>query len=125
MKKVEYIAMGSWPVLVGYTDSKKAFNKLVKDIECNDHNGWMATPTALATTHCFVDDEGVNCFIVTFNPDIKLENLPSIIAHEAWHIVEGIYEYVGEDKFGSEATAYLIQYLVESMYKGLTSGRTA
>jgi hypothetical protein len=123
MKKIEYIAMGSWPVLVGFTDSKKAFEKLVKDIECEDI--WMATPTALATTTCFVDDAGTNCFIVTFDPEIKTENLPSIIAHEAWHIVEGIYDYVGEEKFGSEATAYLIQYLVESMYKGLMNGRAA
>jgi hypothetical protein len=124
MRKIEYIAMGSWPVLVGFTDSKKAFTKLVKDIECGE-TGWMVSPTALATTTCFVDDEGVNCFIVTFDPELKTENLPSIIAHEAWHIVEGIYDYVGEEKFGSEATAYLIQYLVESMYKGLMNGRAA
>jgi hypothetical protein len=125
MNKIEYIAMGSWPVLVGFTDSKKAFNKLVKDIECQEHLGWMATSTAMATTHCFVDDEGTNAFIVTFDPDISVDALPSIISHEVWHVVEGIYEYLGEKKFGSEATAYLIQYLVESMYKGLVNGRTA
>lgn len=125
MKKVKYIAMGSWPVLVGFTDSKKAFSKLVKDVECSDTYGWMATSTALATTHCFVEEDGTKCFIVTFDPDISTENLPSIVAHEAWHVVEGIYAYVGEDTFGSEATAYLIQYLVESMYKGLVNGRIA
>jgi len=114
--------MGSWPVMVGFTDSKKAFAKLIKDIDCND---WMATDTAMATTHGFVDDSGTNAFIVTYNPDIPHDSLPAIIAHEAWHIVEGIYEYLGEDKAGSEATAYLIQYLVESMYKGLVNGRTA
>lgn len=124
MKTVEHIPMGPWPVLVGFTDNEKAFKKEMKRIDCNEAS-FQLNNTSTATTTCLYDSDGVNYFLVTFKPDIKTENLPSVVAHEAWHVVEGIYDYVGEEKFGSEATAYLIQYLVETMYKGLMDGRAA
>lgn len=122
MKTVEHISMGPWPVLVGFTDNKKAFEKQMKKVDCKGLQ-FQLNDTCLATTSHLYDADGVNYFVVTFSPDIKSENLPSVVAHEAWHVVEGIYEQVGEDTFGSEATAYLIQYLVEVMYKGLMDGR--
>lgn len=122
MKTVEHIPMGPWPVLVGFTDNAKAFNREMKRVDCKGLQ-FQLNGTCLATTNCLYDSDGVNYYIVSFSPDIKPENLPSVVAHEAWHVVEGIYDYVGEEKFGSEATAYLIQYLVEFMYKGLMDGR--
>ena len=45
-------------------------------------------------------------------PDLKT------VVHEAYHVIHRLYEYIGEDKFGNEATAYLLEWIFQC---GLTT----
>jgi len=53
------------------------------------------------------------CVYVLFNPNGYEPITTGSIAHEAFHVVEFIEEYIGEQRFSSEAAAYLIDWVAD------------
>ena len=45
----------------------------------------------------------------------KTHLIPSVMAHEAYHATRFVWEYIGENYPGEEATAYLIEWIVDCM----------
>lgn len=43
----------------------------------------------------------------------------AIAAHEAYHVVKNIENYIGEDCISEEITSYIIQYVVKQIMKEL------
>ena len=50
-----------------------------------------------------------NSYLIAFP---KLPNIP-LLVHEAQHVLYRINEFIGEDKPGNEANAYLIEWIVQ------------
>ena len=43
----------------------------------------------------------------------------AVAAHEAYHVVKNIENYIGEDCISEEITSYIIQYIVKNIMKEL------
>lgn len=56
--------------------------------------------------------------IVTTNcKSKKLDDVAPVLSHEAVHVIQRIWEYVGEDMPGYEQEAYLVQWLVQEFIR--------
>ena len=74
------------------------------------------------TTTFTKDSSSSDCYqrllIVTVNSKSKkVDELAPVFAHEATHVAQKIWEYVGEIDPGFEQEAYLIQYLVQEFIR--------
>lgn len=57
-----------------------------------------------------------NSYLVAFSkePDIPL------VAHEAFHVLFRVYEFIGETKLANEASAYLLEWIVKCITNTIT-----
>ena len=47
---------------------------------------------------------------------LKFDSQPGTLAHEAWHVIWYVYQYMGEgEPFGNESVAYLLSHIVDSI----------
>ena len=67
----------------------------------------------LAVTFIVDDPGGAFIFFNDSRPNA------AIIAHEAWHVVFGMFEYYGLDVKDEEAVAYHLMWLVHKIHKML------
>lgn len=42
---------------------------------------------------------------------------PGVIAHESWHVVVHLWEYIGAKKVDEELDAYHLEYIVDKIWK--------
>ncbi len=110
---VHWPHMGPWGFYVGFTTSRKAFKREVKRL-CKDYDFPFVGKGAGGTTHSLYNPKGELCCIITIDISSKpsAASLAGMIAHEAMHVVQRLWELVGETRPGQEAEAYLIQYIV-------------
>ena len=54
-------------------------------------------------------DSIYQAYLLTFP---KVPQLKTLV-HEAYHVIHRLYEYIGEDKFGNESTAYLLEWIFQ------------
>jgi 4-hydroxyphenylpyruvate dioxygenase-like putative hemolysin len=110
---ITYFNMGAWPIFVGFTQSRKAFNKEMKRLGNKDVR-FLASNHASATTHILEKDGTTACIIAL--GDVKgrsPEQIAGLIAHEAVHVAQELWANVGEREPGKEAEAYLVQQIVQ------------
>lgn len=109
---ITYFHMGAWPVYVGFTMSREAFAKEMKRLSCPDVD--FVNPGATATMHTFVKDGTATC-IIAFDKQKgrSPEQEAGLIAHEAIHVAQELWERIGEHHPGREAEAYLVQQIVQ------------
>ena len=124
---IHYLNLGPWPGYVGFTTSAKDFQREMKRIGIHGEVDFVAHEQAAATTHFFFCKDGI-CIIVTAPPPSRkhsAEQYAAIMAHEAGHVVEYMRDELAAGKMlGSEAEAYLIQFLVqEFLCIAKTTGR--
>lgn len=123
---INYCHMGPWPVYVGFTNSPKAFQRELKRIKVREKVAFHTSNRANATVHIF-DGAGTTTFIVTMDKAKKtsVEQIASLIAHEAVHIVQEMWSVLGERTPGHEAEAYLVQHITQfCLQLALKTGRT-
>lgn len=53
----------------------------------------------------------------------SLAHMAGVAAHEADHAAQFLWEHIGEDKPGSEADAYLVEYITEFCLKHIAGFR--
>lgn len=72
-----------------------------------------------ASTYCFIKDNKFRVVIVLNFDSEKGVISNGVIAHEALHFADMIFDRVGvdPDDVNDEAKAYLIEYIVDTMYK--------
>lgn len=124
---ITYFGMGPWPLYVGFTTSRKAFRNEtsrlgMKNVKFHGGDNSMAA----ATTHYFTY-EGARTFIITMDKPGKrsVEQVAGLIAHEAIHIAQHLWEAIGEENPGREAEAYLVQQITQCcLQEALKTGRT-
>jgi len=110
---ITYFHMGQWPVYCGFTTSPKKFEREMSRLSITDQK-FIATDYANATTH-ILTKEGVLTFIITMAYEKKrsIEQVASMIAHEAVHVAQEMWQQFGEREPGREAEAYLVQHVVQ------------
>jgi hypothetical protein len=100
--------------------NEKQYLKANKHLGVKDPLPWLSngTQTQGAATHTLSNDKaGTIACIVCVAPNKKRSRniLASILAHEAIHVAQEMYGYIGETRPGKEIEAYVIQNLVHTL----------
>lgn len=79
---------------------------------------WLL-PESLATTHYFDTPKGsrVSIVCIPVKPAEDGIDVATLLVHEAVHVVQEYFRYIGEDNPGSEIEAYAIQNVSASLMK--------
>ena len=104
IKHIEFPVFVSYSVHVEITsDISRSMNKYkqTRDIPFGDD-------THAITVH--VEDNGLSFMFLPYNAPV------CTIAHESWHVIKNMMEYVGID-LDSETVAYHLGYLVDKVVK--------
>lgn len=124
MAEITYFNMGPWPVYVGFTTSPKAFKREMDRLGITDQP-FHASRYANATTHFLENRDQMTAVITMTKPKgIPVEQVAGLIAHEATHVAQAMWEQLGEREPGHEAEAYLVQHIVQGcLQEALKTGR--
>lgn len=113
---------GFFPTPIDVCFSGKDFYKVLKKYGVPEHSYPQEMPLqiGIAETYAFSKD-GEAFVVVIFNVQSfasDVSSMAGIVAHETIHVVERIFEHIGEDEIvGEETRAYLVQHLVEQIYQ--------
>ena len=115
MKRVHYIDAGQWPVHIGFTNNEAAFNKEMKRLKVKNAD-FLASDHADASTVSLIGEKGSLCLIVTLGSceGKTMAQVAGLIAHEATHVAQRLWEHIGEDNPGTESEAYFIQMVTQA-----------
>jgi len=116
------IDAGFFPTPVEVCFSSKDFFKILKKYGVPEYVNPEIAPLqhGMAETYAF-SNQGASFVIVIFGVEYiahDVSEMAGIVAHETIHVVERIFEHIGEDEgVGEETRAYLMQHLVEQIYQ--------
>jgi hypothetical protein len=84
---------------------------------------WLL-PESLATTHYFNTPKGnrVSIVCIPVKPTEDGIDVATLLVHEAVHVVQEYFRYIGEDNPGSEIEAYAIQNVSASLMRAYRDG---
>lgn len=68
---------------------------------------------------------GIGVWLAAAAPHSALPDLVSVVAHEAVHVVDFLFEAVGEDGSPSELPAYLVGWVAETLIRDVEKQRMA
>jgi hypothetical protein len=92
--------------------TEQEYYRLLKslNIPVADWDRWLMQD-ALATTHYFTTPKGSRLTVVCIpvKPEVDGVDVATLLVHEAVHVVQEYFRYIGEDNPGSEIEAYAIQ----------------
>jgi hypothetical protein len=92
--------------------TEQEYYRLLKSLKIPiaDWDRWLMQD-ALATTHYFTTPKGsrVNVVCIPVKPEADGVDVATLLVHEAVHVVQEYFRYIGEDNPGSEIEAYAIQ----------------
>lgn len=79
---------------------------------------WLVAE-ALATTHYFNTPKGnrVTVVCIPITPEIDGIDVATLLVHEAVHVVQEYFRFIGEDNPGNEIEAYTIQNVSASLMR--------
>lgn len=60
-----------------------------------------------------------NSYLVVFPKEPDIPDIP-LIAHEAFHVLFRVYEFIGETKWANEPSAYLLEWIVKCITNTIT-----
>lgn len=123
---IDYFSMGPWPIYVGFTMSKKAFRKEMRRLNISPSPDMVTNSHSNATTHFLTaPDHGLTAIIAMPKPVGRSpEQIAGLIAHEAVHVAQALWENIGERTPGHEAEAYLVQMITQCcLQKVMDTGR--
>lgn len=109
---IRYFNMGPWPIYVGFSDSPEAFAKEMQRMKIDGVP--FVNAGANATMHTFEKDGSTTCIITLQKGCGKSrEMVAALLAHEAVHVAQELWQAIGEHKPGREAEAYLVQMITQ------------
>lgn len=110
---ITYFNMGPWPIYVGFTKCPEAFSKEMARLKIDDIN--FVNSGANATMHAFRKGGGgdLTCIITLATSGKNRACVAALIAHEAVHVAQELWDSIGEHNPGREAESYLIQMITQ------------
>lgn len=104
-------------VWVGIAFTEKSYLKECKRLNIKEPPAFIQKAAAV---RCFIKDDSSMTLVICFDPlkeKLHKNQISAILAHEAVHVSDYIFENIGEDKPGMETRAYLVQYILQqSLY---------
>lgn len=98
--------------------SQQEYYKALKSLKIAvaDWDGWLSQDS-LATTHYFTTPKGnrVTIVCIPVKPETDGIDVATLLVHEAVHVVQEYFRFIGEDNPGSEIEAYAIQNISASL----------
>jgi hypothetical protein len=115
---IEYFEHIFFPkIWVGIAFTEKSYLKECKRLNIAKPPSYIEKAAAITP---FVKDDGYLTLIICFDPlrdKLHKNQIAALLAHEAVHASDYIFENIDEDKPGMEIRAYLVQYIVQqSLY---------
>jgi hypothetical protein len=75
-------------------------------------------PGGVATTHTFMGDKLVSLVCIDVPKRTSPVSVIGLLAHEATHVCQSYFDWMGEENPGREQEAYAMQALVEELIAG-------
>lgn len=97
---------------VGICFNDRDFQRELRRMKVPSHNwGSWLTEGALATTHHLTSEKGSRASIVCtpIRPEWEGVEVATLLVHEAVHVVQEYFDWIGESQVGKETQAYAIQ----------------
>ena len=87
-------------------------------VPMSDWGSWLSSG-ALATTHFLDSAKGNRATVVCIpvNPETDGIDVATLLVHEAVHVVQEYFRWIGEDNPGNEIEAYAIQNVSASLMR--------
>lgn len=112
LKKVKFISNGPYPAFIGYCNSKKAWNHLMKHLNIKN----SADFAECGRCDQLESSSGGLTIIISINPKAfkhnKKRDIYSMLSHEAKHAHDALMDHIKEFKRDGEMSAYTIDWLV-------------
>ena len=123
MAGITRFSLDPYPASFAVCLDRKSFNKEIGRLGLTDID-YIGSDHASATTHILTNPDIGLYAIMVIRPWDEEEQpsstqIAALVAHEAMHIVQHLWEYVGEEKPGQEAEAYLLQHIVQGTLETL------
>jgi hypothetical protein len=80
-------------------------------------NPWL-NKGAVGTTHSFIGEALVCLVCVDIKPKTNPVSVIGLLAHEATHVCQSYFDWMGEEHPGREQEAYAMQAVVEELITG-------
>lgn len=100
--------------------SAEDFGYATRHIGLTNPGEWIDERKHMACTHTFTLEDGKVVCIVCLGP--RFDELDSIeqaatIVHEAVHVVQRLFDWIGEERPGREFEAYAIERVTEALMR--------
>ena len=126
---IYYLPQTIFPGHIGFTNNKKAYEKELNRLGvCINTIPWLVEDSCAKTIE-LVNNNNI-MWIITLHPVKKVskETIAGYISHEASHVVDYLFNFIGEKSPGTETRAYLIEYIVikilEKLYGNTKNSKT-
>ncbi len=113
--KVHYFDPAQWPIHIGFTRDEEAFKREMKRLKVANAK-FMPDETANAATIVLTGDNSYPCILITLGETKgrTMAQIAALIAHEAVHVAQQLWQHIGEQNVGDETEAYFIQWVTQS-----------
>ena len=119
MSKVKWLdrrisAPGPYLALV---TSNAEYNAALKHVNAKAVDDWIKSPQAHATTHLLDNpDRGLICIVaINAAPERTAIEVAGLLVHEAVHVVQEHFKWIGEYNPAPEQQAYAIQCVAQEL----------
>ena len=87
-------------------------------VPISEWDKWLISES-LATTHYFNTPKGnrVTIVCIPVTPDVDGIDVATLLVHEAVHVVQEYFRFIGEDNPGNEIEAYAVQNVSASLMR--------
>lgn len=118
-----WLNKGYWPLNLGFTVSQKEFAKWYKKLAPGEEVPALASENGARLWIFNNPPNGLyRTYIITLSSqwtNWPKPELAGIVAHEAVHVCQVLWEAIGEESPGREAEAYLVQGIVRDILEKL------
>ena len=105
---------------IGVCFTDKEYISMLKSLKIPvaEWDKWLIQDS-LATTHYFSTPKGsrVSIVCIPITPETDGIDVATLLVHEAVHVVQEYFRYIGEDNPGNEIEAYTIQNVSASLMR--------
>lgn len=112
-------ASGRFPCNIAYCENEKSFRKDWKELTDEPQPEIYCNPNGARIWEISKPkDDFVPCYLICVEPgNLSWPEVVAMIAHEAVHVAQFLWEQIGETNPGNEAEAYLVQSITREILK--------
>jgi hypothetical protein len=103
-----------FPASFAFVQSEEEYLREMRRMKMREPVPWMKTEHSHATLHWIEADDGLKLMLcLGITKGRTKPQVAGLIAHEAAHVAQRVAEYIGEEKWGAETEAYIVQWVTQ------------